>query len=187
MSDPVFGVVLRRVDEEPRPVIAADLSTIGLIGPASAADTDTFPIDTPVKVYSNDTVTLNKLGDAGYLTDAVNGVNDQLGELDAAATLVIVRTPEGTDPDPAIRVQQTIGKIMGSSVDGTGVHAFLKSPELLAVTPRVICAPGYTGQMATSLSTLNLTLVGRGYLPGQRYEMTFTGGGSAATVVQAHG
>ncbi|WP_065755192.1 hypothetical protein [Bradyrhizobium paxllaeri] len=187
MSDPVFGVVLRRVDEEPRPVIAADLSTIGLIGPASSADTDTFPLDTPVKVYSNDSVTLNKLGESGYLADAVNGINDQLGELDAAATLVIVRTAEGTDPDPAVRAQQTIGKIMGSSIDRTGVHAFLMSPELLAVTPRVICAPGYTGQMATSLSTLNLTQVGRGYIPGQRYDMTFTGGGSVGTVVQAQG
>jgi uncharacterized protein len=187
MTAPTFGLVIRRIDEEPRPVIGADLSTIGLIGPASGADTDAYPLDTPVKVYSNDSAMTTKLGTVGYLADAIEGINDQLGALQAAAQIVVVRTAEGTDPDAAVRAQQTIGKIMGSSITRTGVWAFIKSPELLACTPRLICAPGYTGQMANSLNALALNVMGSGYVPGTSYPMTFTGGGSTNTVVQATG
>lgn len=187
MSDPIFGIVLRQVDEEPRPVLGADLSTIGLIGPAAGADVDVFPLNTPVKVYSNDVAMLAQLGTTGYLADAIAGINDQLGDLEVAAQIVIVRTAEGTDNDPALRAQETIGNIMGSSVNGTGVFAFLKSADLLACTPRVICAPGYTGQMATSLDELTIGTLGSGYIPGTSYPMTFSGGGTGTTKVQATG
>lgn len=187
MSDPVFGIVLRQVDEEPRPVLGADLSTIGLIGPAAGADVDVFPLDTPVKIYSNDYAKLAQLGTSGYLSDAIEGINTQLGDLEVAAQIVIVRTAEGTNDDAALRTQETIGHIMGSSVNGTGVFAFLKSADLLACTPRVICAPGYTGQMATSVDVLTLGVMGSGYLPGTIYPMTFSAGGAGTTKVQATG
>lgn len=187
MTQPTFGLVIRRIADDPRSVIGADLSTVGLIGPAAGADADMFPLDTPVKVYSNDSAKTAKLGTAGYLADALEGINDQLGDLEIAAQVVIVRTAEGTDADAAIRAQQTIGKIMGSSILGTGLWAFLQSPELLACTPRLICAPGFTGQMATSLGVLTLGVMGSGYVPGTSYPMTFSGGGASDTVVQATG
>ena len=85
MGDPNFGIVIRKVDREPRPVYGADLSTIGLIGPAPAADASVFPLDTPVLIYSNDNDKLAKLGDQGYMRDAIQGINDQLGEGQFAA------------------------------------------------------------------------------------------------------
>jgi uncharacterized protein len=185
VSTPIFGIQFIMVDEVGNPVIGADLSTIGLIGPAPTADPETFPENTPVKVYSNDTATLALLGLDGYLPDAVNGINDQLGDLEMAAQMVIVVTPPGTDPDPAIAAQQTIGHIMGDSIQGTGLWAFLKSPDLLACTPRVICVPGYTGQLATSLDTLVSDTMGSGYLPGVTYPVTFAGGGDPDIVVPA--
>ena len=150
MTLPVFGVVFHRVDEEPRPVIAADLSTVGLVGPAPNADPDTFPLDTPVKLYSNDTTKATALGTAGYLLDTVNAINNPA--LEQAAQIVVVRTAMKTDPDPGRRAEQTIGKIMGSSTDGTGVWALLKSGDP-GIFPRLIIAPGYTSQMANSVRT----------------------------------
>jgi len=185
MSDPVFGIVIRRIDHEPRPVIGADMSTIGLIGPADEADAAVYPLNTPVLIYSNDTTKLKKLGALGYLPDAIRGINDQLGEFQSAARMVIVRTATGTNADPAVKLQQTIANIMGDSLQGTGLSAFLQAPDKLAVTPRLIAAPGYTGQMANSLGTLTVNTIGEGYEPNETYTVTFTGGGTNATIVQA--
>ena len=187
MSDPIFGVVTRIQDEDPRPVAAGDLSTVGLVGPASNTDPSVFPLNAPVKVFSNDIAKLRYLGNSGYLMDAIRGINDQLDALQVAAQVVVVRTAEGTDPVPAIRNQQTIANIMGRSTSGTGLFALLKSPAALACTPRLILAPGYTAQMANSLNTLELATPGKGYLPGKVYPLTFSGGGRPDVVVQATG
>jgi hypothetical protein len=187
MADPIFGVVVRTVDTEPRPVVTADLSTIGLVGPAPLADAAVFPLNTPVKVYSNDVDMVADLGEGGYLADALRGINDQLGQLQVAATVVVVRTAEGTNADPALKLQETIANVMGSSVTKTGVWAFTKAAELLGVTPRLILAPGYTGQMANGVDDVNVTNAGTGYDPEDPPTVTFSGGGAAATIVQATG
>lgn len=187
MGDPIFGVNIREITEAGRPIIGADLSTIGIVGPAGDADATKYPINTPVRVYSNDTVMTSALGTKGYLADAIRGVNDQLGEMQFAARIVIVRTAEGVDVDPAIKLQKTINNVVGSSTSKTGIHAFLKSTTLLGVTPRLIIAPGYTGQMANSVGTLVKASgqEGEGYIEGQEYTVTFSGGG--ANAVQAEG
>ena len=58
-------------------------------------------------VDSNRTSILSQLGTDGYLADAVEGINDQLGETQFAARMVFVRTAYGTSPDPVINLQQT--------------------------------------------------------------------------------
>jgi phage tail sheath protein FI len=186
MSDPVFGIAIRRIDEDPRPVIGADLSTIGLIGPADDADDDTYPLNDPVHVDSNRTATLRLLGSNGYLGDAIQGINDQLGETQFAARIVIVRTPRGASPDPVIQLQQTIANIVGSSLQGTGIFAFLRSAHKLGFTPRVIIAPGYTSQMATGVGAITQTVDGLGYIQDYLYPITFTGGGPNAVQATGH-
>ncbi len=176
MANPNFGLQFIQLDDQPIPVLGANMDVIGICGPCSTADPNTFPINTPVLVYSNDIVTLAKLGNDGYIIDAVNGINDQLADYQVAAQLVIVVTPYGTAADANLKLQQTIANIMGASAAGTGVHAFIKAPMTLFCTPRIILAPGYTGQMATSLDTLNVTTVGVGYTPGQLYQLTFSQG-----------
>ena len=185
MSDPIFGVVIRRSSAEPRPVIAADMSTIGIIGPADQADVDIFPYNTPVKGYSDDTQFTSALGEDGFLADAVRGINDQLADMQRAAQLIIVRTPRGAAPDPTLKNQQTISNIVGSSTTGNGLWAFLRSAEEAAATPRIILAPGYTGLMADGVASVTRTAGGAGYAENERYELTFTGGGPNA--VQASG
>jgi phage tail sheath protein FI len=189
---PVFGLQFIQVDDQPQPVVGANLDVIGIIGPSSTADPEIFPENTPVLVFSNDLQLLSHLGADGYIPDAINGINAQLADFEIAAQLVIVRTPYGTSMvSNAMKLQQTIANIMGNSVLGTGVYAFLKAPNSLYCTPRIIVAPGYTGQMANSLDTLHIAEPGVGYLPGQRYDMQFTLGNgeqnlTTAVLPQAH-
>lgn len=183
--DPVFGIIIHRLDDESRPPIRADLSTAGLVGPAPNADPLVFPLDTPVKFYSNDTTTVTALGAGGFLQDAVRGINDQLGELQRAGEIVLVRTAEGVNANSVLKQQETIANIMGNSSLGTGMFAFLLAPELVSVTPRLLSAPGYTSQLATGVDHLTATTPGAGYVPNKTYTLTFSGGGTG--VVQATG
>ena len=48
MSDPTFGISIMRIDNEPRPAVWSDMAVVGIIGTAPDADTDAFPLDTPV-------------------------------------------------------------------------------------------------------------------------------------------
>lgn len=184
MADPIFGISIRKVDEEGRPVMAADLSTIGLIGPAPDADEDAFPLNTPVQFDSNKVSLLTDIGEDGYLADAIRGINDQLDEFQFAARIVVVRTEEGSGGN----VPETIANIVGDSLLQTGLWAFLKSAPELGFTPRLIIAPGYTGQMCNTVDTVEQDSGGGGtlYEDGVRYELTFSGGGSAPFQATAH-
>jgi len=186
MGDPVFGISIRKVDEGARPVFAADLSTIGLIGPAPLADAVAFPLDTPVFLNSNDNKKAKKLGEAGYLADAVRAINDQLGETQFAARIVVVRTLQGTDVDDAIALQQTISNIAGDSIAGTGMWAFLKSASKLGFTPRILTAPGYTSQMANGVGEITRTAPGSGYVEDHLYPVEFIGGGPMVVPATGH-
>src|SRR5580693_9052303 len=178
MTDPHFGISLRRVDEEARPVLGADLSTIGLVGPAPGADADAFPLNTPVLTRTNDSLLVRKLGTQGYLRDALEGIAAQLGELQRAARTIVVRTPAGEGDDPTERLNQTIAGIVGSAVEQTGVHALTRSASLLGFTPRLIIVPGYTGQTALgdTVGRIAQTYRGTGYVQGETYELEIEGG-----------
>ena len=102
MSDPTFGISITRIDNEPRPPVWSDMSVVGIIGTAPAADAAIFPFDTPVFMYSDDVAKLTALGDTGTLRDAATLINSQLGEFQVAAKVVIVRVDEGVDADATI-------------------------------------------------------------------------------------
>lgn len=143
MTDPTFGLSITRIDNEPRPTIAAIMSVVGILGTAPDADAGEFPLNTPVEVFSNDAAKAALLGDAGAsntIRDALDAINDQLGEFQVSARCVVVRVEEGVDDDA------TISNMVGDSVAGTGIHAFLAAGEELGVIPRIIIAPGYTHQ-----------------------------------------
>jgi phage tail sheath protein FI len=185
MTDPTFGISITRVDEEPRPGIASDMSIVGLIGTAPAADAATFPLNTPVLIFSDDTTTLAKLGVASadnMLLDAIEGVNSQLGEFQVAARIVVVRVTKGGD------TAATVANIVGSSVSKTGIWAFTLAGEELGVIPRLIIAPGYTSQALNSIGSVTITDGGQGFEVGDA--ITGTGGagtGFAAEVATVDG
>ncbi len=181
MSEPTFGISITRIDSEPRPAVWSDMSVVGLIGTAPAANGTTFPLNTPVFMYSDDASMAAALGTTGTLPDAIEGINDQLGEFQVAAKVVIVRIAEGADDD------ETITNIVGNSNSKTGVHAFMEAGPALGIIPRLIAAPGYTKQHDTGVQSLVIANAGSGYTDGT-HAITATGGGGTgfagtATVV----
>ena len=139
MSDPTFGISITRIDNEPRPAVWSDMSVVGLIGTAPAADAATFPLDTPVFMYSDDAVKRTALGASGTIPEALSLINAQLGEFQVAAKVVIVRVAEGDT------VAETIANIVGDGI-ATGLEAFVHAGPTLGVIPRLLCAPGFTSQ-----------------------------------------
>ena len=139
MSDPTFGISITRIDNEPRPAVWSDMSVVGLIGTAPAADAAAFPADTPVFTYSDDAVKRMALGSSGTIPEALNLINAQLGEFQVAAKVVVLRVEEGET------IQETIANIAGDGI-ATGLEAFLQAGPLLGVIPRLLCAPGFTSQ-----------------------------------------
>lgn len=146
MSDPTFGLSITRIDNEPRPAILTDMSIVGMVFTAPAADADAFPYDRVVQFYSDDVAILAKMGKTGTGPVAVELINQQLGEFQAAATIIGVRVEEGADVDA------TIVNLRGNINDRTGMYALLNSGAELGLTPRLICVPGFTSQIAEGAS-----------------------------------
>lgn len=154
MSDPTFGMSISRIDTEPRPALAYDMSVIGLIGTAENADAARFPLNTPVFVYTDDITLDVDVAADGSILDALHGIQSQVGEFQTAAKCVVVRVAEGVDDDA------TITAIVGSSGAGTGLYAFLEAGPVLGIVPRLIIAPGYTAQnLATNAVIAELPTV----------------------------
>lgn len=182
MTSPTFGISIVREDNEPRSAVNADLSVVGLIGTAPAADAGVFPLDTPVSVYSNDPDALEGIGLSGTIPTALALINSQLGEFQASARVVVVRVAEGAN-DAA-----TIANIVGNG-STTGIRAFLRAGPDLGVIPRLITAPGYTHQPAgTGVDETTITNGGTGYATAP--SVAFSGGGgtgAAGTATVADG
>lgn len=170
MSEPTFGISITRVNEGAKPAVYSDMSIVGLVGTAPQANSETFPLNTPVHVYSDETAKLTALGDQGTLADAIRGINDQLGEFQVAAKCVIVRVEEGEDVDA------TMTNIIGSSITKTGIWALTLAGPVLGMIPRLIGAPGYTSQQKQGLGALVLGTQGANMTEAPVVE--FSGGGA---------
>lgn len=179
MSNPTFGISITRVDNEPRPAIKTDMSIVGLVFTAPDADADVFPLDTPVLFFSDDATKITAMGADGTGAAAVELINQQLGEFQAAATIVGVRvTAGGTVP-------QTLSNIRGSASARTGMYALLKSAAMIGVTPRLICVPGYTSQAVGFVHAIAVDSGGEDYEVGDAVTGTGGSGAGFAGVVAA--
>jgi phage tail sheath protein FI len=187
MTSPTFGMTITVLDDQPRPAITADMSIAGLVGLAPNADPSVFPLNTPVLVYSDDTVALAALGTGGTLYDAISGINQQLTDFESSALVVVVRVSAGAD------TFHTIGNLVGDPNARTGMFALRNSAALTGATPRLVAVPGYTSQAISQVDPVNSTFTaGSGYTSVPT--VTFSGGGSdpnkrlpAATVTVANG
>lgn len=153
MSDPTFGLSITQIDNEPRPAIVTDMSIVGLVFTAPDADNAVFPLDRPVLFYSDDTEKLKKLGETGTGPAAINLINQQLGQFQAAATIIGVRVEAGDDVD------KTIVNLLGKLNDRTGMYALLDAGAELGKVPRLVCVPGHTSQVADG-ATANAIIAG---------------------------
>lgn len=140
-TDFLHGVEVLTVEDGLRPIQTTRASVIGVIGTAADADPAKFPLNTPVLIAGkrSEAAALDTTGDRmGTLPDALDAIFDQAG-----ACVVVVRVAEGTSES------QTMANIVGGVDAHTGaykgVHAFLSAESTLGVTPRIHCAPGFTG------------------------------------------
>lgn len=179
MSDPTFGLSITRIDNEPRPAIVTDMSIVGLVFTAPEADASVFPLNTPVQFYSDEVAKVAKLGSTGTGPIAVELINQQLGEFQAAATIVGVRVEEGAN------ATETIVNLRGNINSRTGMYALLNAGAELGITPRLICVPGFTSQATGLVKAVAIGTAGTGYVVGDAITATDGGGTGFAAEVSA--
>ncbi|WP_028588348.1 phage tail sheath subtilisin-like domain-containing protein [Desulfocurvus vexinensis] len=129
----LHGIEVLEIDDGTRPIQTVKSSVIGVVGTAPQADAAKFPINHPVLITGSPRQAAT-LGAAGTLKDALDGIFDQCG-----AMVVVVRVEEGAD------AAATRSNVIGDAATMTGVHAFLGAQSEVKVTPRILCAPGFTG------------------------------------------
>lgn len=145
MADISFHHGSRVMESAETPVLmrTAQSAVVAIIGTAPDADATVFPLNKPIllKGPSEMTAKARRLGAAGTLKDAVDGVFDQVGTY-----CHIVRVEQG------LTAGATLSNLVGDSATLTGVHALLKCEGLYGrhVKPRIVCVPGFTGSLATS-------------------------------------
>lgn len=145
----LHGIEVIQTDDGLRPVRQAASSVVAIVGSAPEADAMLFPINQPV-LLANAPRLAAKLGASGSLKSAIESIYRQSG-----AKIVVVRTnPNDDHPLPAVT---------GNLTDHTGVYALLKSQAQLGVTPRILCAPGWTHQRPNGVAAVQLTNHGSGY------------------------
>lgn len=142
-------------DSGPRPVVALDSATIGIVGTAPDADADAYPLDTPVAILGND-VMAAKLGASGTLPQAIALIFAQI-----RCRVVVVRVAEGADAEAT-----TTNVIGGTSADGSrqGLSALRNARALTGLWPRLLLAPGFTHQQAVAAAMIPLAEALRGWI-----------------------
>jgi phage tail sheath protein FI len=178
MTEPTFGITITRDDNEARPVVVSDMSVVGLVGTAPAADADLFPLNTPVLMYSSDITMLAALGATGTLGDTISLINAQLGDFQVAAKVVVIRVEEGVD------AAATAANHLGVEANGTGIYALLQAGPMLGVIPRLIGVPGQTHQRTGSNANA-ITAALPGVLNKLLAHAPVEGPGTNATAIKA--
>lgn len=157
MTDPIFGIGIERLDNEPRPATVSDMAVIGLVGSAPGADPTVFPYNTPVLVYSDEADKITALGTSGTLAPQISLINDQLGEFQVAAKIVIVRVDPGAD------AAAFTTNLLGNAGLKTGIHALRKAGADLGIVPRLIAVPGQTADQKNGVGSVTVGAGGTGY------------------------
>ena len=141
----LHGITVTEVQSGVQTIKTSSSSVIGVIGTAPAADSEAFPLNTPVLIAGSLTEAA-KLGDTGTLPSALNGILSQTG-----AVVVVVRVAEGEasgEGNEAVTAEQaTLANVIGAAnSDGTytGTYSFLASKSKLGVAPRILIAPGFS-------------------------------------------
>lgn len=113
---------------------------------------DAFPLNTPVLV-AGDAAQAALLGADGTLPAAMDGIFDQTG-----AVVIVVRVAEGADN--AATTTNVIGGVNVTTGAYEGVHAFLGAESKTGFCPRILCAPGFTGDRGATANAVVAELVG---------------------------
>jgi hypothetical protein len=182
MAELNTGIRHIRDEVSKQSAIGAEMSVLGIIGPAPDADPAAFPLDTNVYLTTADSALRAFLGASGTLEPALEAISAQLGTESGAARVIVRRV------DPGANEFATIANIVGSESAGTGVWGFLTAAEEHGFTPRLLLAPGFTHQTKDGVKTVAVSNGGTGYTTAPT--VGFTGGvgtGAAATANLSNG
>ena len=157
MTELVTGIKIINDGVDFQSVSGAPMSKVGIIGTAPAADLTKFPLNTPVRVRTNDGELRAFLGASGTLEDALALISAQLDGSTTAADVVVVNVEEGQD------IYGTIANAVGNESSRTGAWALLAAGDELGVEPRLLIAPGLTSQTKAGVKTIVLSAGGTGY------------------------
>lgn len=173
----LHGVELIEIDDGPRPIRTVRSSVIFIVGTAPDADPLAFPLLTPVLIAGSrgEAAKLDVSVGAtrlGTLPNAVDLILDQIG-----AVIVVCRVEEGEDD----------GETLANILDG--VHIAMDSQSAVGVTPRILIAPGFTGERPLGVTGHGAITPGAGGTNGT-FPLAFAGGtgsGAAGTFTVAGG
>lgn len=159
----------------PRPVETIDTGVIGLLGTAPDADPSLYPLNKVVPIYGRN-FEYAGLGEAGTLFDATAGIFDQAGRV--SQTICLVRVEQGAN------ITETMQNIVGNAATRTGMHALRNAPGEHGLTPKLLCAPGFTSQRPTDgVASIAVAVPGNiGYTSAPAVEITGGGGQGAEAV-----
>ncbi|MGL5948135.1 MAG: phage tail sheath subtilisin-like domain-containing protein [Aeromonas sp.] len=121
-----------------------DSAVIGVVCTADDADSELFPLDTPV-LLTRVLPALGKAGTTGTLYPTLKAISDQ-----ASPKVVVVRVAEAKPELPDTTQDQLV--IGGSGVDGryTGMFALLTAELHTGVKPRLLAAPNLDSEAVTA-------------------------------------
>lgn len=143
MDSFLHGVEVIEIDTGPRPIQTVRSAVIGLIGTAPRADVEAFPLNTPILLAGSRREAAKLLAntgdDDGTLPSALDAIFDQVGAL-----VVVVRVEHGADA--SLTLPNVIGGVNAQTGHYEGVHAFLGAESQVGVAPRILIAPGFTGE-----------------------------------------
>jgi len=97
-----------------------------------------FPLNVPTLIAGSRTEAA-RLGTAGTLPDALEGIFDQIG-----AVVVVVRVEEGVDEQSTM--VNVVGGVNSTTGQLEGLHALVGAESVVGFSPRVLLAPGFTHQ-----------------------------------------
>jgi phage tail sheath protein FI len=134
----LHGVETIELDSPSGPVETVKSNVIGLVGTAPDADPALFPLNTPVPIFA-DALKAGQLKTTGTLLDSVDAIFSQ-----KSAVIVVVRVAEGQS------TEETWSNLVGSPTGKTGIWGLLKARPMLQVIPKLLIAPGFTGDRPTN-------------------------------------
>ena len=171
MSGFLHGIEVLQIDGGTRSIATPASSVIGLIGTADNADAKAFPLNTSVAVLKP--ADAAALGNDGTLGPALDGIFDQ-----ARTPVVVIRVEAGDD------ATATLGNLVGSASEGTGVHAFKAAKGTTGLAPRLLIAPGFTSQRPQGVTSITITNGGSGYTETPVVTLAGTGGARAEAAIE---
>ena len=129
-----------------------DSSVISIVMPAPLADADDVPLNTLVRLSTEDAELATKLG-AGLALDTIGQIISE----GISADILFVRSQHSTKTDAAEKLAEEVSSVAGSPTAHTGVYALLDAKSKFGLEPSCIISPGYTALRASGAANAAIT------------------------------